>query len=92
MIQGKSNEVITNKTQDSYIISIFKNKIMEAIDDLRKSKKRPDIDSIYNYVTRNEASNIDIDLIETIIVELINENKLINLAFVTCHLSPLLKA
>ena len=46
---GKTNE----------ISSFFQPKILRAIDRIKEKKKRPDIDSIYDYLPRTEASNID---------------------------------
>ena len=41
------------------ISSLFKPKILCAIDWIKEKKKRPNIDSIYDYLSRTEASNID---------------------------------
>ena len=68
----------TNVTQDNSVVSIFKEKVLVAIKDIRDTKRRPDLPSIYNQVIKTEASNADEDFIESIIVELINENKIYN--------------
>ena len=48
--------------------------IVSAIDNIRNIKcKRPDIDAIYRYVSKNVATNVDRDFIETIIVELVRK-------------------
>ena len=47
---GKTNEISS---------SFFQPKILRAIDRIKEKKKRPDIDSIYDYLPRTEASNID---------------------------------
>ena len=58
---------------------LFKSKIIQIIDQIRyKKKKRPDINGIYDYIMRTEATNVDKEFIETVIVELINEKKITN--------------
>ena len=54
--------------------SLFKSKILCAIHLIKEKKKRPDIDSIYDYLSRTEASNIGKDSIELILNELVKEN------------------
>ena len=52
-------------------LAAFSSIIVSAIDNIRNIKyKRPDIDAIYRYVSKNAATNVDRDFIETIIVEL----------------------
>ena len=58
--------------------SLFKPKILGAIDRIKEKKKRPDIDSIYDYLSRTKASNIDKVSIEQILSELVKENVLVN--------------
>ena len=60
------------------ISSLFKPKILCAIDRIKEKKKRPDIDSIYDYLSRTEASNIDKISIELILNELVKENVAVN--------------
>ena len=74
----------TENSQDDHITTLFKDKILKAIIEIRtNSKKRPDLNSIYNYVIKSEASNVDIDFIESVMVELINDNKITNKKTVT---------
>ena len=56
------------------ISSLFKPKILYAIDRIKEKKKRPDIDSIYDYLSRMEASNIDKISIELILNKLVKVN------------------
>ena len=71
-------------SQDDHITTLFKDKILKAIIEIRtNSKKRPDLNSIYNYVIKSEASNVDMDFIESVMVELINNNKITNKKTVT---------
>ena len=58
--------------------SSFKPKILCAIDRIKEKKKRPDIESMYDYLYRTEASNIDKVSIELILNELVKENVLVN--------------
>ena len=57
----------TNVTQDNSVVSIFKEKVLVAIKDIRDTKRRPDLPSIYNQVIKTEASNADEDVIEVLL-------------------------
>ena len=63
----------TNETS-----SLFKTKILCAIHRIKEKKKRPDIDSIYDYLPRTEASNIDKISIWLILNELVKKNVVVN--------------
>ena len=52
--------------------------ILLAMNDIREKKKRPDTFSIYDYIMKIQASNGDNVLIETVIVKLILEVKIVN--------------
>ena len=56
---------------------LFKPKVLNAINKIRESKKRPDNDSILDYIIKTEASNVD-KLIISITNELINQNLIEN--------------
>ena len=47
----------TNSNDDNY--SIFKPKILAAIDNIKGKKKRADVDSVYNLISRTEPTNIN---------------------------------
>ena len=73
--------MITNgleKNEKNTKTSIFKLKILYAIYRIKVKKKRSDIGSIYDYLSRTEASNIYKVSIELILNELTNENVLVN--------------
>ena len=52
----------------------YKPRILDNIFKIRDSKKRPDLDSIFHDISRNEASNIDKDTGEILISKLIDSN------------------
>ena len=58
---------------------LFKLRILNATEIIRdKKKKRPDIDTIHDYIMKTEAQNTDKTLIENFVKELIKHNILIN--------------
>ena len=59
-------------------LSLFKSKILNAIDQIKQKKKRPDLNTIYEYPSKTEASNADKQLIETILDNLIETNITVN--------------
>ena len=59
-------------------ILIFKPKILDAIDIIRNRKKRADAYSIYEQISKSEASNIDRITIDKIIDEILENNIIIN--------------
>ena len=60
-------------------ISHFKRKILEAIDHLKGiSHKHPDVDSIFDFITRATASNITKEALADIITDLVKQNIIIN--------------
>ena len=73
--------MITNgleKNEKNTKTSIFKLKILYAIYRIKVKKKHPDIGSIYDYLSRLEASNIYKVSIELILNELTKQNVLVN--------------
>ena len=52
--------------------------ILESIDKLRGKKKRPDIDSIFNFLSKTEATNVDKDTPTDSISQLITQKVLVN--------------
>ena len=71
---------ITNSDINANInISHFKPKILEAIDHLKGiSHKRPDVDSIFDFISRKTASNITMEVLADIITDLLKQNIIIN--------------
>ena len=68
------------KTDDvnDVTLSLFKPKILNAIDQIKQKKKRPDLNTIYEYLSKTEASNADKQLIETILGNLIEATIIVN--------------
>ena len=59
--------------------SHFENKIFKAIDHLKEvSHKRPDIDSIFDFINKSTVSNITKESLEETITDLVNKNLIIN--------------
>ena len=59
-------------------LSLFKSKILNAIDQIKQKKKRPDLNIIYEYLSKTEASNTDKLLTETILANLVETNIIVN--------------
>ena len=61
-------------------IFCFKPKILEAIDHLKgiSQNKRPDVDSIFDFIIRTTLSNITKEALADIITDLIKQNIIIN--------------
>ena len=73
---AKENNQVTEATTDCLNTSVneslqlFKPKILNAIEIIKdKKKKRADIDTIHDYITRTEALNADKTLIENVVRE-----------------------
>ena len=58
---------------------LFKTKVLNAIKKIRESKKRPDNDSILDYIIKTEASHVGKPLIISITNELMNQNFIENM-------------
>ena len=57
---------------------LFKHKVLNAINKIRESKKRPDDDSILGYIIKTEASNVDRFLTISVTNEPVNQNLIEN--------------
>ena len=58
-------------------ITEYEPKVITAIKEIRNKKKRPDIDAIFDYISRSEASNIDIKTIDSFIQNLLKKKNVI---------------
>ena len=70
------NENINDSESSEF--SLFKPKILEAIDTIRSEKKRAYVNSIYKEFCRNQASNVDENTIASFLSELIKLNEIVN--------------
>ena len=59
-------------------ITEYEPKIITAIKEIRNKKMRPDIDAIFDYISRSEASNIDIKTIDSFIQNILKKNVITN--------------
>ena len=59
-------------------MSLFKPKILKAIDQIKQKKKRPDLNTVSEYLSKTEASNTGKQLIETILANLVETNTIVN--------------
>ena len=67
-------------------ISHFKPKILEAIDHLKGiSHKHPDVDSIFDFITRATASNITKEALADITTDLVKQNIVIDKKSINGH-------
>ena len=57
---------------------LFEPKVLNAINKIRESRKRPDNDSILDYTIKTEASNVGKPLTISITNELVNQNLIEN--------------
>ena len=72
-----TNDLEKNR-ENNETFSSFKPKILCVIDRIKEEKKHPDIDFIYDYLSRTEVYNIEKVTIELILNELVMENVLVN--------------
>ena len=59
-------------------LSLFKSKILNAIEQIKQNKKRPDLNAIQEYFSKTETSNADKKLTETILDNLSETNIIVN--------------
>ena len=59
-------------------LPVFKSKTLNAIDQIKQKKKRPDLDTTYEYMSKTEAANADKQFIETILGNFIETNITLN--------------
>ena len=66
------------KENSNNIDNGIKTIILDRIDKLRRKKKRPDIDSIFHFLSKTMATNIDKDTLTDSISQLITQKVLVN--------------
>ena len=70
----KNNQFKLKIQTIEYKLSNYNFKILDAIVKIRNSKNRPDLNSIFHDISKNEVSNIDKDKVQTIISKFIDSN------------------
>ena len=68
---------ISNSLQNT-TFDLFKPHVLSAIDNIREKKKHPDVDSIFKHIVKSSATNIDRDVVESMLIELINQDIISN--------------
>lgn len=68
----KNNQFKLKIQTIEYKLSNYNFKILDAIVKIRNSKNRPDLNSIFHDISKNEVSNIDKDTVQTIISKFID--------------------
>ena len=66
------------KENNNDLHNCIKTMILDSIDKLRGKKKRPDIDSIFDFLSKTVATNIDKDTLTDSIPQLITQKVLVN--------------
>ena len=82
MKKNSDYQVITSYSQlitkHLSFIDLFKPHVLSAIDIIREKKKCPDVDSIFNHIVKGSTTNIDRDVVESFLIELINQKIISN--------------
>ena len=74
----EANDVIPDNDYDS-CFAFWKPKIIKAIDHIKTIRhKRVDINAIFEYINKNNASNITKNAIENFILQLTRQKNIIN--------------
>ena len=66
------------KENNNNLHNCIKTMILDSIDKLRGKKKRPDIDSIFDFLSKTVATNIDKDTLTNSISQRITQKVLLN--------------
>ena len=74
---GRASTTENCNENENGAILLFQPAVLSAIKTIRK-KKRADKDSIFDYLTKSLASNIEIELLEHVLTTLIENNLVIN--------------
>ena len=68
----------TSNLLQNTIFDLLKPHVLSAEDNIREKKKRPDVDSIFNHIAKSSATNIESDVVESVLGELINQKIISN--------------
>ena len=80
MTQGNNNNTALDKydNDSNDIFLLFKLKILNAIKFISNRKKCADLEAIFDYLSKTEASNADKELVENLLSQLVNYKVIIN--------------
>ena len=75
---GRTSTTETCNENENDAILLFKPAVLSAIKTIRNKEKRTDKESIFHYLTKSLASNIEVELLEHALTALIESNLVIN--------------
>ena len=75
---GKASTTENCNENENDAILLFKPAVLSAIKTIRNKKKRADKESIFDYLTKSLASNIEMELLEHVLTTLMENNLVIN--------------
>ena len=75
---GRTSTTETCNENENDAILLFKPAVLSAIKTIRNKEKRTDKESIFHYLTKSLASNIEVELLEHALTTLIENNLVIN--------------
>ena len=75
---GRTSTIETCNGNDNDAILLFKPAVLSAIKTIRNKEKRTDKESVFHYLTKSLASNIEMELLEHALTTLIENNLVIN--------------
>ena len=75
---GRASAIENCNENENDAILLFKPAVLIAIKTIRSRKKRADKESIFDYLTKSLASNIEMELLEHVLTTLTKNNLMIN--------------
>ena len=75
---GRTSTIETCNGNDNDAILLFKPAVLRAIKTIRNKEKRTDKESVFHYLTKSLASNIEMELLEHALTTFIENNLVIN--------------
>ena len=75
---GRASTTENYNENENDAILLFKPTVLSAIKAIRNKKKRADKESIFDFLTKSLASNIEMEVLEHLLTTLIENNLVIN--------------
>ena len=75
---GRASTTENCNENETDAILLFKPAVLSAMKTIRNKKKRADKESIFDYLTKSLASNIEMELLEHVLTTLIENNLVVN--------------